>query len=65
MADRRSSVIADAFLRHRLGWSDALIWAIGVAVYFFARVYFQLATSTVIMLIFALSLDLIIGYGVI
>jgi branched-chain amino acid transport system permease protein len=63
IAQPRRSVIADAFLRHRLSWSDALIWLIGIAVYFVASEYLQLATQTVIMIIFALSLDLAIGYG--
>jgi branched-chain amino acid transport system permease protein len=62
-APRRHSLIADAFLRHRLSWSDALVWLVGILVYFVADEYLQLGTQTVIMIIFALSLDLAIGYA--
>jgi branched-chain amino acid transport system permease protein len=55
--------LARAFERRRLGWLDLGIWLMAVAVYFAAGSYLALASQVVVMIIFALSLDLALGYG--
>ncbi|ALS59923.1 branched-chain amino acid ABC transporter permease [Pandoraea norimbergensis] len=54
--------VAPALRRKRLGVLDAVLLVAAVATYFFADLYLALATSVVIMIIFALSLDLVQGY---
>ncbi|AKC69072.1 branched-chain amino acid ABC transporter permease [Pandoraea oxalativorans] len=54
--------VAPALRRKRLGMLDALLLLAAVATYFFADLYLALATSVLIMIIFALSLDLVQGY---
>ncbi|HSI59525.1 MAG TPA: branched-chain amino acid ABC transporter permease [Ideonella sp.] len=49
--------------RHRWGWPDAVLLAAAVATYFFADLYLALAASVLVMIIFALSLDLAQGYA--
>jgi branched-chain amino acid transport system permease protein len=55
--------LAGAFQRHRLGWADALLLLAAVATYLGASQYLALATQVVIMIIFALSLDLALGFA--
>ena len=47
----------------RLRPLELLPWALAVAVYFFAPNYLALGGYILIMILFALSLDLILGYG--
>ncbi len=47
----------------RLRWQEALPWVAAAAVYFLAPSYLPLAAYVVIMILFALSLDVIVGYG--
>jgi len=47
----------------RLRWPEALPWLLAAAVYFVAPSYLPLASYVLIMILFALSLDLIVGYG--
>ena len=42
---------------------EVLPWAVAIAVYFLAPTYLPLGTYVMIMILFALSLDLIVGYG--
>lgn len=55
--------VGAAFSRHPYSWVDLLPWAGVLAVYFFAADYLPLGTQVIIMIIFALSLDLVLGYG--
>src|SRR6516225_9031651 len=57
------NTFARGFSRHRFGWIDALLVAIAIATYVFADLYLALATQVVIMIVFALSLDLALGYA--
>jgi branched-chain amino acid transport system permease protein len=47
----------------RLRWAELLPWVVAVAIYFFAPTYLPLGAYLLIMILFALSLDLILGYG--
>ena len=49
--------------RHRLRWAEAIPWAVAIGVYFALPGYHSLATHILIMVLFALSLDLIVGYA--
>src|SRR6476469_4607494 len=51
------------FSRHRLSWLDVLPFAVIIVMYFVADSYLPLCTQIIIMIVFALSLDLILGYG--
>ncbi len=46
-----------------LRWQEALPWIAAFAVYFLAPSYLPLGAYVLIMILFALSLDLIVGYG--
>lgn len=59
----RNRNIAAAFARHRLSWLDLLPWICVALVYFAFDKYLPLGTQVMIMIIFALSLDLALGYG--
>lgn len=48
---------------HRLRPLEALPWVIAVAAYFLFPTYLPLASQILIMVLFALSLDLILGYA--
>lgn len=48
---------------HRLRWPELLPWVIAIAVFFAFPGYRLLATQILIMILFALSLDLIVGYA--
>lgn len=54
--------VVPALRRKRLGALDAVLLLAAVATYLFADLYLALATSVLIMIIFALSLDLVQGY---
>ena len=56
-------LVARAFTRHHLSWVDALPWLAIAAVWLVAGDYVPLGTQVIIMIIFALSLDLAVGYG--
>ncbi len=47
----------------RLRPLELLPWVLAVAVYFFAQGYLALGSYVLIIILFALSLDLIVGYG--
>ncbi len=55
--------VAAALPRQRYGWLDAALAAALVATFFLADLYLALAASVVVMIVFALSLDLAQGYG--
>jgi len=49
--------------RHRLRWPEVLPWLVAVAASFLFPDYMALGTQALIMVLFALSLDLILGYA--
>jgi branched-chain amino acid transport system permease protein len=49
--------------RHRLKWWEALPWVAGIAVFFLLPGYLAFSTQLVITILFALSLDLVLGYA--
>jgi len=49
--------------RHRFRWWELLPWAAGVAVFFVFPNYLSFATQVLITILFALSLDLVLGYA--
>ena len=56
---------ATAFManRHHLLWLEALPWVLALAAYFLLPDRMTFGTQTLIMVMFALSLDLILGYA--
>lgn len=55
--------IRAAFSRHGFSWIDALPWLAVLAMSIFASKYLPLGTQVMIMIMFALALDLALGYG--
>src|SRR5262249_14341746 len=49
--------------RDRFLWPESLVWLTAVAVYFLFPQYLAIATSVMIMALFAVSYDLAIGFG--
>jgi branched-chain amino acid transport system permease protein len=49
--------------RHRLRWWETLPWIAGVAVFFAFPNYLAFGTQLLITILFALSLDLVLGYA--
>lgn len=49
--------------RHRPQWWEALPWLAGIAVFFAFPNYLAFSTQVVITILFALSLDLVLGYA--
>ena len=49
--------------RHRWRWWEALPWIAGIAVFFVFPNYLGFGTQVLIMILFALSLDLVLGYA--
>jgi branched-chain amino acid transport system permease protein len=49
--------------RHRFRWWEVLPWLAGVAVYFVFPNYLAFATQVLVAILFALSLDLVLGYA--
>jgi branched-chain amino acid transport system permease protein len=62
-AARTGRSFAANFSRHRLSWLDVVPFALIAVLYFTAGGYVPLITQIMIMSAFALSLDLILGYG--
>jgi branched-chain amino acid transport system permease protein len=58
-----ASAIEALSRRHRLRLSEALPWVIALACFFAFPGYLALGTQILISILFALSLDLILGYG--
>ncbi len=58
----REAAIAKLMTRRRLHWVELLPWAIGIGVYFLLPDYLQLGGQILSMILFALSLDLLLGY---
>jgi branched-chain amino acid transport system permease protein len=52
-----------AYPNHELGVVDWMIWGSALAVYFLFPTYLSLATNVLIMILFALALNLAVGYG--
>jgi len=48
--------------RHRVHWAEAIPWILAIAVFYLLPGYRLLATQILVMILFALSLDLIVGY---
>lgn len=59
----RAAAVRSGFDHHRLDWTDALPWACIVLWYAVAPGYLALGTQVILMIIFAVSLDLALGYG--
>ena len=49
--------------RHRFRWWEALPWIAGIAVFFLFPNYLAFGTQLLITILFALSLDLVLGYA--
>ncbi|MEW6688609.1 MAG: branched-chain amino acid ABC transporter permease [Pseudomonadota bacterium] len=49
--------------RHRLQWWEALPWVAGIAVFYAFPNYLAFGTQVLIAILFALSLDLVLGYA--
>ncbi len=49
--------------RHRFQWWEILPWAAGIAAYFVFPSYLAFGTQVLITILFALSLDLVLGYA--
>ncbi len=49
--------------RHRVKWWEALPWLAGIAAFFFLPSYLAFGTQVLITILFALSLDLVLGYA--
>lgn len=62
-ASMQSATVRDAFSRHKLSWLDALPWLGALLAYFIFPDYLPLGTQVMIAIIFALALDLALGYG--
>jgi branched-chain amino acid transport system permease protein len=58
-----SAAIEALARRHRLGPLEALPWLLAIAAYFLFPNYLALGAQILIMTLFALSLDLILGYA--
>ena len=62
--DRRAAPAVEAMLRrHRLRPAEALPWLLAVAAYFIFPDYLALGSQILANILFALSLDLILGYA--
>jgi branched-chain amino acid transport system permease protein len=59
----RARVVRDALARHPLSWIDALPWVAALVLYFVFPSYLALGTQVMIQIIFALALDLALGFG--
>jgi len=53
----------DLAARHRLKWWEALPWVAGLAAFFLFPNYLAFGTQVLITILFALSLDLVLGYA--
>lgn len=59
----REAARTDFVRRDRWHWAEALPWVAGVGAFFLFPNYMALGTQIIIAIIFALSLDLILGYA--
>ena len=59
----RSALISKFARRHRLNWYEALPWLAIVGVFFIFPDYLALGAQVLITIIFALSVDLVLGYA--
>jgi len=59
----QAAMVRDAFSRHPLSWIDALPWVAALALYFAFPSYLALGTQVMMQIIFALALDLALGFG--
>ncbi len=53
----------DFFASHRFHWMELLPWVAAIAVFYLLPGYRLLATQILVMIMFAVSLDLIVGYA--
>jgi branched-chain amino acid transport system permease protein len=58
-----AGTVRDAFSRHKLSWLDAMPWIAALLAAFVFPNYLPLGTQVMIAIIFALALDLALGYG--
>jgi branched-chain amino acid transport system permease protein len=58
-----NAAVIDGLRRSRYGLADVLLLVALIATFFFGQLYLALATAVLIMVVFALSLDLAQGYG--
>ena len=59
----RIKTARNGFARHRLSWIDALPFLFAAALYSITSRYLPLGTQVMIQIVFAMSLDLALGYG--
>lgn len=57
------SALAEVAARHRLRWWEALPWIAALAAFFVFPRYLAFGTEVLIVILFALSLDLVLGYA--
>jgi branched-chain amino acid transport system permease protein len=57
------SALAEVAARHRLRWWEALPWIAALAAFFLFPRYLAFGTEVLIVILFALSLDLVLGYA--
>jgi branched-chain amino acid transport system permease protein len=55
--------VRELAVRHRLQWWEALPWVAGIAAFFLFPNYLAFGTQVLITILFALSLDLVLGYA--
>lgn len=53
----------DTVFLHRVTWAEAIPWVVAILAFFAFPDYLQLGSQILIMIIFAISLDLILGYA--
>lgn len=61
--DTRTRAAEFLLKRHRLHWAEALPWLFALAAFFLFPDYMVFGTQVLIMVLFTLSLDLILGYA--
>lgn len=57
------NAVAELARRHRLRWWEALPWIVSLACFFAFPNYLAFGTQVLITILFALSLDLVLGYA--
>jgi len=63
IAPQAQSAAAAFAARHKLKWAEALPWLIAIAAYFALPTHAAIGTQILILVLFALSLDLVLGYA--
>ena len=61
--EKGMNAAAELARRHRLQWWELLPWLAGIAVFFAFPNYLAFGTQVLITILFALSLDLVLGYA--